>query len=150
MFERAELERAFAAYLQASQRAAASGDWTDWADHFTEDVTYVEHHFGTFCGRETVRDWIVATMTAYPGKKITSFPVPWYVIDEQRGWVVCMLGNQMSDPGDGSVHRADNITILHYAGDGLWSYEEDVYNPAHFANMATGWSAAATISRSSG
>ena len=48
------------------------------------------------------------------------------------------------------MHRADNITILYYAGDGLWSNEEDVYNAAHFATMATGWSAAAMISRSSG
>ena len=45
----------------------------------------------------------------------------------------------MADPGDGSVHEADNVTILHYAGDGLWSYEEDVYNPAHFATMVQGW-----------
>ena len=43
-----------------------------------------------------------------------------------------------SDPGDGSVHEAANITILHYAGDGRWSYEEDVYNPAHFADDGEG------------
>ena len=27
------------------------------------------------------------------------------------------------------------ITILHYAGDGLWSYEEDAYNPMNFLLM---------------
>jgi hypothetical protein len=45
----------------------------------------------------------------------------------------------MEDPGDGSVHQASNITILHYAGDGQWSYEEDVYNPADFLTMLRGW-----------
>jgi hypothetical protein len=47
----------------------------------------------------------------------------------------------MDDPGDGSVHQAANITILHYAGGGKWSHEEDVYNPAHFATMVKGWQA---------
>ena len=45
----------------------------------------------------------------------------------------------MADPGDGSVHQAYNLTVLHYAGDGRWSYEEDVYNPTHFVSMIEGW-----------
>ena len=36
----------------------------------------------------------------------------------------------MSDPGDGSIHQEYNFTLLKYAGDGKWSYEEDIYNPA--------------------
>jgi hypothetical protein len=47
----------------------------------------------------------------------------------------------MEDPGDGSVHEEANITILHYAGDGMWSYEEDVYNPARFGTMVAAWMA---------
>ena len=43
--------------------------------------------------------------------------------------------NTMRDPGDGSVHQRPNITILKYAGDGLWSYEEDAYNPMNFMVM---------------
>ena len=31
----------------------------------------------------------------------------------------------MRDPGDGTIITATNITILTYAGDGLWSREED-------------------------
>jgi hypothetical protein len=45
----------------------------------------------------------------------------------------------MADPGDGSVHQAYNFTLLKYAGDGLWSYEEDIYNPSHFMEMIAGW-----------
>ena len=29
--------------------------------------------------------------------------------------------------------------ILKYAGHGKWSYEEDIYNPAHFQEMIQGW-----------
>jgi hypothetical protein len=30
---------------------------------------------------------------------------------------------------------------MKYAGDGLWSYEEDIYNPSHFVEMLNGWQA---------
>ncbi len=45
----------------------------------------------------------------------------------------------MVDPGDGSLHQAFNFTLLKYAGGGQWSYEEDIYNPAHFQEMIRGW-----------
>jgi len=40
------------------------------------------------------------------------------------------------------VHQAHNLTVLHYAGDGLFSYEEDAYNPANFGTMIEAWMAA--------
>ena len=48
---RAELEDAFAAYQRTALQAGTTGDWNGWADLFTEDATYVEHHYGTFGGR---------------------------------------------------------------------------------------------------
>ena len=138
-FTRGELEEAFAAFQRAGATAGATGDWSAWADQFTEDATYVEHHYGRFEGREAIRAWITETMGTFPGNRMPEFPVDWYVVDEERGWIVCQVENRMVDPGDGSVHQAANITILHYAGDGMWSHEEDVCNPAHFATMLQGW-----------
>jgi hypothetical protein len=136
---REELEAAFARYQESSRQAGASGDWSTWADQFTEDATYIEHSYGNFSGREAIRRWITRTMGTFPGNAMPEFPIEWYVLDEDRGWVVCQVWNRMEDPGDGSVHQAANVTILHYAGDGQWSYEEDVYNPAHFTAMLEGW-----------
>ena len=134
-YTRDELESALAAY----QAAGATGDWSAWADQFTEDAVYVEHHYGRFEGREAIRAWITATMAEWPGCDMPEFPIDWYVIDEERGWVVCQVWNRMADPGDGSIHQAYNLTVLKYAGDGLWSSEEDVYNPAHFGTLVTEW-----------
>jgi uncharacterized protein (TIGR02246 family) len=149
-FTRDELGEAFAAYQRAAATAGATGDWDVWADLFTDDATYVEHHYGRFEGREAIRAWITETMGTFPGNRMPEFPVDWYVIDEAQGWVVCQVQNRMADPGDGSVHQEANITILHYAGDGRWSYEEDVYNPMHFAEMVKGWSAAVAAVTASG
>jgi hypothetical protein len=136
---RAELEDAFAAYRRVALESGESGDWNAWAELFTPDATYIEHHYGTMGGREAIRTWIVKTMGQYPGKLMPHFPVEWYVIDEERGWVVCQIWNRMADPGDGSVHQAYNFSLLKYAGDGLWEYEEDIYNPAAFATMVGEW-----------
>ena len=45
----------------------------------------------------------------------------------------------MPDPGDGSHHEESNLTIMTYAGDGLFSREEDVYNPLRFMKMSVRW-----------
>jgi hypothetical protein len=90
-------------------------------------------------GREEVRAWIWKTMTAFPGNVMTSFPALWSVIDEPTGRVICELDNPMRDPGDGTIISETNITILTYAGDGLWGREEDIYNPMRFLAAGVKW-----------
>jgi SnoaL-like domain len=135
----AAIEQAFSEYQAAVAGIAASGDWPSFADLFSEDATYEEHAFGSFSGREAIRAWVVETMTSFPGNTMTSFPIAWHVVDEPTSRVICEVRNLMPDPGDGSVHEASNLTILTYAGNGLWSREEDVYNPMRFAKMAVRW-----------
>jgi hypothetical protein len=136
-WSRTEIEEAFDLYRRTALEAGTSGDWGPWADLFTEDATYVEHLFGTFGGREAIRRWITRTMAGQPDMKY--FPVEWYVIDEERGWLVAQIWNRMVDPGDGSLHQAYNYSLLKYAGGMKWSYEEDIYNPKHFQDMLQGW-----------
>lgn len=134
-WNRGEIEAEFAKYRARAAAAATSGDWREWADQFTDDARYVEHHFGELEGREAIFEWIQSTMDAWPNSLMVEFPVDWYVVDETRGWVVFQVQNRLADPGDGSVWQEHNLTILHYAGDGQWSYEEDVYNPARMGAM---------------
>jgi hypothetical protein len=136
------LEAAFVRYQGRAAEAARTGDWATWSEQFTEDAEYVEHHYGTMRGRDAIREWITTTMAEFPGNVMPEFPTEWHIVDDERGWIVCQVWNRMADPGDGSVHQAYNLTVLHYAGDDQWSYEEDVYNPTSFATMVQDWIAA--------
>ncbi len=138
-WSRAELEEAFENYQRLALEAGTSGNWDAWADQFTVDATYIEHLYGTLGGREAIRSWISDTMAQKINCEMKYFPIEWYIIDEERGWVVCQVWNRMADPGDGSLHQAFNFTLLKYAGDMKWSYEEDIYNPGHFEKMVKRW-----------
>ena len=138
-YTRDEMQKAFDGYRQAAAEAGRSGNWQLFVDLFTDDVDYIEHHYGTFKGKQQVLDWIVPAMTAFPVDHMTSFPWNWYVIDEENGWVIGEVANVMDDPGDGQKHESVNWTRLKYAGNGLFSEEEDVYNPTEFADMIRNW-----------
>ncbi|TWG90041.1 SnoaL-like protein [Nocardioides sp. J9] len=138
-FSAAEITEAYAAFHEQVAGFAATGDWAGYADLFTPDAVYVEHAMGTFHGREEIREWVVRTMTSYPGRLMTGFPISWQVVDEQQARLVCEVLNPMPDPGDGTVLTEPNITIMTYAGDGLFSREEDVYNPLRFHAQARKW-----------
>lgn len=138
-WQREEIEQAFDKYQAAALKGGVTQDWSDWANCFTEDATYFEHHYGRFWGRQRILDWITETMTQWPVTQMTAFPVNWYSIDVDRGWVICEVMNRMQDLGDGKIYQEPNITILHYAGDGLFKYEEDAYNPHNMGVMVGAW-----------
>jgi len=145
-WQRAELERAFAAYQETGRVANETGDWNLWADLFTHDAVLNEHVYGIYCGREAIRGFIRKTMSTFPGSHMHTFPVIWHTIDDERGMVICEIDNPMPDLGDGTCYSETNITILRYAGNGLWCGEEDVYNPLKFFSMLQKWCHAAVQS----
>jgi hypothetical protein len=85
--------------------------------------------------------WIHKVMSREPVREMRYYPWEWHLIDEDRGWVVAKIQNRMTDPGDGSLHEEYNFSLFKYAGDGMWSYEEDIYNPEHMNTMMARWQA---------
>jgi hypothetical protein len=142
VFSHREIDDAFQRYVNAAAAAGESANWRPWAECFTADVKYIEHLYGEFNGREEVLAWITKTMSQWPFTKMQIFPWDWYTIDAEQGWIVGQVENRFIDPGDGQIYEAANWTRLIYAGDGLFSSEEDVYNPATFAPMVEAWLAA--------
>jgi ketosteroid isomerase-like protein len=134
-------------YPEAEVRAAYenfiavgdSGDWSAWADLHTVDGVWVEHDLGTFRGREAIRDGIVSVMAKAPREMF--FPVEWALFDGPR--VVYYPWQCLPDPTGGSeIYRFGCVTILEYGGDGQFSYQEDIYNPAEGAAVFRRWMAA--------
>lgn len=132
-FSRDELRAALDRYGAAVDDFSASGDWSGFADLFTEDVVYVEHAYGTFRGREAVRRWIVEVMRPFPHMRIAH---EWRAFDEDHDAVVACISNIL-DHG-GREFAFPNWSRLVYAGDGLFSSQEDVYNPRRDAPRVIG------------
>jgi hypothetical protein len=66
------------------------------------------------------------------------FPVDWYMIEGNR--VVAYIWQQMPDPAGGDeVYRFGNVTVLEYAGQGEWSFQEDIYNPREAGEVIGRW-----------
>lgn len=133
-YAREEVEEAWNQFVVAGD----AGDWNAWSDLHSEDGIWVEHHLGTFKGREAIRKAICKVMIPVP---MMEFPVEWRVIEGNR--VVYYPWQVMPDPtGGNEVYRFGCVTILEYAGDGLWSYQEDLYNPTEGADTIGRWLAA--------
>ncbi len=132
-FERAEVAAAFDEYLR---RGAYGLDWNSWADLFTDDAVYAEHHLGTFHGREAIREWIGPTMAAFPNM---TFDTEWSMIDGNQ--VAMYVWNNLPDPGTGKRYGFPNTTIVTYAGDGKFSAQADFYNPADAQRVFGEWMA---------
>jgi predicted SnoaL-like aldol condensation-catalyzing enzyme len=134
---RDEVEREFGLYVARG----GAGDWSAWADQFSENARYYEHHYGRFEGREAIRAWITEAMKPFP---MMEFPVEWHMIDGNR--VVMLCQNRLPDPvGRDRDFEFPTMVVLHYDGDGQWGYEEDIYNPDEAPPVVTAWLAAGGV-----
>ena len=135
VFPRQELEQEFGRYVERGAAAVSSGDWAAWAQQFTPDARYFEHAFGKMRGRDEILAWIVDVMKPFP---TMDFPVDWHVIDGNRVAMLCQ--NRLPEPpGGGGPYQFPVLTVLHYAGNGQWSYEEDAYNPNEASTTIQRW-----------
>ncbi len=132
-FSREELEEAFARYNEARVASQDTNDWSIWAGMFTEDAHYIEHAYGEFHGRKAIEEWIVAVMSPFPEM---TFPQDWVAFDTDNDAIIFQCQNRLPHPTDpeGEPFQFPNWTRLVYAGGGLFSSEEDVYNPTKDAN----------------
>jgi len=133
-FERAEIEAAWR-HRMALQDA---DEWHAFGMTFTEDAVYVEHHEGTFRGRKAILDWLVPVMKLCQG---WTYPVQWLAIDGNRvihKWMNRLPGQR----ADGSHYEFAGLTVMEYAGEGRFSYQEDLYNWEEAVPVLKEWAAA--------
>ncbi len=107
------------------------------ADLFTEDAVYIDPAWGRVEGRDEIRHLMEESMA---GLEDWSFPIEFIAIEGDQ--VVVKWTQEL--PGtkpDGSRWSQSGYSTLIYAGDGLFSYEEDLLNMAHVIEdiLASGW-----------
>ncbi|MFO8009272.1 MAG: nuclear transport factor 2 family protein [Dehalococcoidia bacterium] len=137
-FPRDEVKRAIDGLLETRAKVEAGElGWDALADHFTEDATYIDPAWGRFVGLDNIRRFMRDSMKGLDG---WTFPVEWVIIDGNR--VVTKFWNRL--PGqrpDGSFYQAPGFQEIIYAGDGKFSYDEDLLNMVHVMEIIqeSGW-----------
>ncbi|MBM3673384.1 MAG: nuclear transport factor 2 family protein [Actinobacteria bacterium] len=116
---------------------AGDATWTDLADFFTDDVVYLDPAWGRVEGIVELRAFLDESMR---GLDDWRFPIEFSAIDGDH---VVVKWAQVT-PGaraDGSEYRQSGISTLVYAGNGKFSYEEDLLNMVHVLEdlQESGW-----------
>jgi len=133
-----EVQGAYARYLEERRRVEAGEvGWDALAAFFTDDATFIDPAWGRVEGIAAIREFLVESMA---GLEDWSFPHEWTAVDGDR--LVARWWNRL--PGqrpDGSYYQAPGISIMVYAGDGKFSYEEDLLNMVHVGELfrESGW-----------
>ncbi len=117
---------------------AGEKTWDVLADYFTEDAAYIDPAWGRIEGRESIRRFFVDSMKGLTGHG-WSTPENWMMADGPR--VVSQWDQVLGHREDGSPWFVAGLSILYYAGDGLFCYSHDMLNMTHIGQTMRdmGW-----------
>ena len=138
MHDPAEIRATVDAYVALRARIEeGEATWLDLAEFFTDDAVYIDPAWGRIQGIEEIRAFLVDSMR---GLEDWHFPLRLSAIegdDVVTVWTQILPGKR----DDGRPYEQTGVSILRYAGDGKFSYEEDLLNMAHvLEDLATsGW-----------
>lgn len=113
-----------ACVAQRTRCEKGEAPWATVADWFTEDAVFIDPAHGRIEGRVEIARFFDWSMLGLDG---WDFPEQWTMADGDR--LVSFWWNRV--PGtndDGTPRQAPAVSILHYAGDGLFDYELDLMN----------------------
>ena len=120
--------------------------WSVLADYFTEDAAYIDPAWGRIDGREAIRDFFEASMAGLTGHG-WSTPENWTMAQSAR--LVSQWDQVLGHREDGTPWMVPGLSILYYAGDGLFCYSHDMLNMTHIGQTMRdmGWKPPASFNR---
>lgn len=125
---REEIEATIDRYLQLRAAIDAGTDeWTSLAQFFTDDAVFIDPAWGRVEGIDALREFFDESMR---GLEDWTFPVEFVAIDGDH---VSVKWTQILPDArpDGTAYAQSGSSHLVYAGDGKFSYEEDLLNMVH-------------------
>ncbi|MFP8881389.1 MAG: nuclear transport factor 2 family protein [Myxococcota bacterium] len=102
--------------------------WSTMADYFTEDAAYIDPAWGRIEGREAIREFFEASMAGLTGHG-WSTPENWTMAEGPR--LVSQWDQILGHRDDGTPWLISGLSILYYAGEGLFCYSHDMLNMTH-------------------
>ena len=117
---------------------AGHGTWRDLAQFFTDDAIFIDPAWGRVQGLEEMKRTVFGEAMA--GLEDWEFPTEFYAITGNNvlvKWQQVLPGTKP----DGSPFVQSGYSTLIYAGNGKFSYEEDLLNMTHVFEdfAASGW-----------
>jgi len=125
-------------YLERrSQIEAGELGGDTWADFFTDDATFVDPAWGRIDGIDNIIRFLAESMEGLEG---WTFPLEWELVDGDKlvtGWQNRLPGRR----ADGSYYQAPGASRIVYAGNGKFSFEQDLLNMQHVLELIqeSGW-----------
>ena len=135
---RSEVEAAVQVYLDHRDRADRGDEhWSTVAEFFTDDAVFIDAAWGRVEGPAAIARMMTAAMAGLDG---FHYPTDVVAID---GDDVLIAWRQVVDGLHlrGGPFQHTGVSILRYAGDGRFSFEEDVMNVALVGTdlLEAGW-----------
>ncbi len=123
---------------------AGTRRWSDLADFFTEDAAYIDPAWGRIEGREAIRQFFEDSMAGLTGHG-WSTPENWVMAQGPR--VIGQWDQVLGRKEDGTDWFVAGLSILYYAGDGLFCYSHDMLNMTHIGQTmrAMDWDRPSTV-----
>ncbi|MEZ4331620.1 MAG: nuclear transport factor 2 family protein [Myxococcota bacterium] len=117
---------------------AGRRSWASLGDFFTEDAVYIDPAWGRIDGREAIRDFMEKSMAGLTGYG-WSTPENWIMVEGPR--VVSQWDQVLGEDAEGRPWVVPGLSILYYAGDGLFCYSHDMLNMTHIGQVMRdmGW-----------
>ena len=104
---------------------AGTASWSSLADFFTEDAAYCDPAWGRVETREGIREFFEQSMAGLTGYG-WSTPENWTMAEGAR--LVSQWDQVLGHKEDGSPWAVPGLSILYYAGDGLFCFSHDMLN----------------------
>lgn len=129
-----ESKAAYEAYVKQRDKIdAGDAPWESLAEFFTEDAVFIDPGWGRIEGRENIRAFLPKAMA---GLTESGFCTPEHWITTEGARIVSRWDQVLGSKPGGGDWRIPGMSLLYYAGDGLFCYEMDMLNMIHFAETA--------------
>jgi ketosteroid isomerase-like protein len=135
---RAEVEQAVGAYLDHRERAGRGDEpWSAAAQFFTEDAVFVDAAWGRVEGPAAIAEMLGTAMAGLEGFRYPTDVVAIEGDDVLIAWRQVVEHLELR----GGPFQHTGVSVLRYAGDGKFSFEEDVMNVALVGTdlLEAGW-----------